>query len=711
MDTKDVYTRWRYRLIPDHLLGEVLTKDWIDNAVPLFFLVFAVALFGALLPNFVSVSGFTDMAGQLGEISLVTLGMTIVMLGGGIDLSVGSIFALSNFVMLALISKFDLSPLLAIPMVLLLCAMVGLINGMLVGYLRLRAFLTTLATLIVLRAIVDELVLNYARVVSSSISSSALWESMWDAKILGIPLAFAFAIVMAILCHLMLSRLRIGWHILAVGGSRRSAHNAGIPVRRVVCTTYVMSAVLAGMGGVLYAARLNSTGSDTGAGLEVMVLTAAVLGGISLGGGRGSSLKAMLGAFIVLIVINSLIRLDMPSGSTPLALGLILLVGVAVDIRWTKNRHKLMSRVYVSPTYLSLPTCPSTEPGSASPYALNDRLREVDAIGLEELDGPEDMILDSAGNLYTGSRHGDIIRFLAPDHRTSEVFAHIGGFPLGLAFDKEDSLHACVAGMGLYKVTQNREVIKLSDQTNRSLFSIIDDSRIRLADDLDIASDGRVFFSEATMRYEVQDWVVDALECRSNGRILCYDPRTGLTRTVLSKLIFPNGICMAWDGESLLLAETWACTIKRFWFGGTKKGRVEVVVSDLPGYPDNLNRASDGSFWCALAGMRSPVFDLTQRRPGFRKKMARLIAADEWIFPNVNTGCVIRFDLEGKVLESFWDLGGESHAQITSMREHQGYLYLGGINNNRIGKYRLRDADPKWTSQDSYWGMSAGGQK
>ena len=106
MDTKDVYTRWRYRLIPDHLLGEVLTKDWIDNAVPLFFLVFAVALFGALLPNFVSVSGFTDMAGQLGEISLVTLGMTIVMLGGGIDLSVGSIFALSNFVMLALISKF-----------------------------------------------------------------------------------------------------------------------------------------------------------------------------------------------------------------------------------------------------------------------------------------------------------------------------------------------------------------------------------------------------------------------------------------------------------------------------------------------------------------------------------------------------------------------------------------------------------------------------
>jgi ribose transport system permease protein len=704
MATADTYARLRYRLIPDHVLGEILEKDWIDNATPVFFLVVALAVFGTLLPNLLSEAGLADMAGQLGEISLVTLGMTVVMLGGGIDLSVGSVFALSNFISLTLVNKFEISPFLAIPCVLTVCAFVGFINGLLVGYLRLRAFLTTLATLIIVRAVVDELVLRFARVVSASSNSSSVWEYLWDGQILGIPFVYAFAVVMAIACHVMLSRMRIGWQILAVGGSRRSAYNAGISVKRVVCSTYVMSAVLTGLGGVLYAARLNSTGSDTGSGLEVVALTAAVLGGISLGGGRGTAVKAMLGAFIVLIVINSLMQLNMPSGSTPLVLGVILLIGVAVDVKWTKNRHKLTSRVYVSPTYLRLPDCPETAQGSDSPYALNDRLREVDAIGLGELDGPEDIIFDRAGNIYTGSRHGDIIRFFGPEHKVSEVFAHVGGFPLGLAFDKEDSLYVCISGMGLYKITQQREVIKLSDRTSRSLFSVIDDSRIKLADDLDIAPDGKVFFSEATIRYEVQDWIVDALESRTNGRILCYDPKTDQTKTVLSNLVFPNGICVNADGESLLFSETWACTVKRYWFDGPRKGRVEVLIKDLPGYPDNLNRASDGTIWCALAGMRSPVFDLTQRRPAFRRKMARLLSGDEWIFPNVNTGCVLRFDLEGRVLESLWDLGGQSHPQITSMREHKGYLYLGGISNNRIGRYRLQGMNRNWTSQESYWG-------
>ena len=438
--------------------------------------------------------------------------------------------------------------------------------------------------------------------------------------------------------------------------------------------------------------------------MEITVITAAVLGGISLGGGRGSVVKAMLGSVIVLIVSSSLINLGLPSGSTPFALGGILLLGVAIDIRWTKNRHKVLSRVYVSPTFLELPPCPSTQPDAMTSYARNDRLRAVEAIELGELDGPEDVILDSADNLYTGSRRGDIIRFSAPDYAKPEVFVHIGGFPLGLAMDREDALHVCVAGMGLYKVSRDREVTKLSDQTNRSMFSVIDDLRIRLADDLDIAPDGRVFFSEATIRYEVHDWVVDSLESRKNGRILCYDPRTRTTRTVLSGRIFPNGICMVGDGESFLFAETWACRVSRFWFDGPQNGRVEPVVPDLPGYPDNLNIASDGSFWCALAGMRSPVFDLAMRMPDFRRRMARNVASNEWMFPNVNTGCVVKFDLNGRIIESLWDLGGKSHPQITSMREHKGWLYLGGISNNRLGRYRLSNADPNWTSQEAYWG-------
>ncbi len=98
-----------------------------------------------------------------------------------------------------------------------------------------------------------------------------------------------------------------------------------------------------------------------------------------------------------------------------------------------------------------------------------------------------------------------------------------------------------------------------TDETNRSLYSVNDDSRLRLADDLDIADDGRIFFSEATMRYEMHEWPVDGLEARGNGRIICYDPNTNTTRTVLRGLKFPNGICIASDGQSILFAETLGC--------------------------------------------------------------------------------------------------------------------------------------------------------
>ncbi|WP_158814767.1 SMP-30/gluconolactonase/LRE family protein [Methylocapsa sp. S129] len=697
-------TRWRYRLVPDHVLGEILSKTWIDNAIPFAILLLTLAVFGTLIPGLVTLTGFAALYAELGELIFVVLGMSLVMLAGGIDLSVGSVFALANFLTLLLFNMLGWPIPVVIALALLCGGLVGLVNGFLVGYLRLRAFLTTLVTLIIVRSIVDMLILAYAVKVANPVATSPIWDFISFDTFHGLPVALIVALVVAAAAHLFLTRLRPGWRILAVGGSRRSAYNAGLPVRRTIATTYVMSGVLAAAGGVFYAARLNAAGSDTGVGLEVLALTAAVLGGNSLGGGRGSVAKALLGAITVLIVSSSLIRLSLPTGATSFALGVVLLAAVAIDVRWVKNRSKLLSRVYVSPTYLKLPPAPSTEAGSASLYAVNDRLHEVELIGLGELDGPEDTILDAADHLYTGSRHGDVVRFIAPDYRRQEIFAHIGGHPLGMAFDSEGNLIVCVAGMGLYKIAPDRVVSKLSDQTNRSLLSVIDDSRMRLADDLDIAPDGRIFFSEATIRFDMSEWMVDALEARGNGRIICYDPRDRSSRTVISKLLFANGICMANDGESFFFAETWGCRISRYWFTGGKAGRREIVIENLPGYPDNINRASDGNYWLALVGMRTPAFDLGLAMPNFRRRMAQRIASDEWLFPNMNTGCVVKFNEAGVIVDCLWDGRGINHPMITSMREHKGYLYLGGVSNNRIGRYRIPGADPDWTGVGSYWG-------
>ncbi|MGV3553417.1 ABC transporter permease [Rhizobium sp.] len=692
-------------MIPDHVVGEILAKNWIDTLIPVVMLAAVVGYFSFQMPGFLNGSNLADIGQIYGEYIIIVIGITFVMMAGGIDLSVGSTFALCNLAALALINYLQISLFVAIPAVMLVGGMVGLVNGILIGYLGLRAFLTTLVVLIIVRACVDQLLLQYGQIISRGFNASASWEFMAIGKVFGIPSSLVIAAVIALVGHLVLTRMKFGWHVMAVGGSRRSAYNAGIKVKRTVCSTYVLSGLLTGLAATFYAARLSSAGSDVGKGMEVTVLTAVVLGGISLGGGRGSVVKALLGTIIILLVQNTLIRMGLTSGTSSLILGGILLLAVAIDVRWLKNRHKLLARAYVSPTYFKLPPLPSTAEDSGSDYALNDKLHGARPIGLGTLDGPEDMIFDINDNMYCGSRHGDIIRLFAPDYQKWEVFAHIGGHPLGMAFDKAGNLYSCVGGMGLFRITPAGEVSKLSDETNRSLFSVIDDSRLRLADDLDIAPDGRVFFSEATIRYEMYDWVIDGLEARGNGRIICYDPKDGSSRTVLPNLQLPNGICVEKDGQSLLYAETWGCRITRWYFDGPKKGQREVIIENLPGYPDNINRASDGNYWCALCGMRSPVFDLALRMPDFRRRMVQKVGRDDWLYPNMNTGCVIKFDASGKILDVLWDRAGDNHPMITSIREHKGHLYLGGIYNNRVGRIAVEGADPNWTSLSAYWGQ------
>ncbi|MGB6252111.1 MAG: SMP-30/gluconolactonase/LRE family protein, partial [Bradyrhizobium sp.] len=642
-------------------------------------------------------------ASQAREIGFIGLGMGLVVVVGGIDLSVGSMFALTDFCALYLLDVQGWPVPAVIVATLVAGGLLGAINGLLIGYLRLRAFITTLITLIIYRSAFDLLIQRYSNDIASAFPNIPAWDFIGNGDVFGIPSVALVYLAVAVFGHIFMTRLRPGWHIMAIGGSRRSAYNSGIPVRRTIALCYVASGVLTGIGALFFAARLGTVGGDIGVGLEVIVLTATVLGGITLGGGKGSVVKSLVGVLVVLLVTNGLTTMNARGGVNRMALATILLTSAMIDIRWQKNRTRIISKVYVAPTYHALPPPPPTEIGGGGPFEQNDKLREVSLIGLGRIEAPEDVILDRNDVLYAGSRHGDIIRFFPPDYERMEVFAHIGGQPLGMAFDRQDNLYVCIGGMGLYRIAPDGSVEKATDETNRSLYSVNDDSRLRLADDLDITDDGLIFFSEATVRYEMDEWPVDGLEARGNGRIICYDTKTGTTHTVLRGLKFPNGVAVASDGQSILFAETFGCTIKRYWFAGPRKGTVETVMDNLPGYPDNINLASDGNYWLALVGMRSPSLDLAWKMPGFRRRMAKRVPVDEWLFPNINTGCVVKFNEQGKILESLWDLKGLNHPMITSMREHRGYLYLGGIANNRIGRFKLQDADPDFVQYDQRW--------
>ncbi|MCG6206103.1 SMP-30/gluconolactonase/LRE family protein [Rhodopseudomonas sp. HC1] len=704
---QETLVKFKSRYWPDHLLGEILSKRWTETAIPMIVLIVVAVALSRAIPGFLSPASLGDTARQAGEIGFVVLGIALVVIVGGIDLSVGSMFALCDFCALYCLNVLNW-PVPAVIVATIACgALLGSINGILIGYLRLRAFITTLITLIIFRSAYDLLLVGNSVKIASSMPDFPLWDFIGGGDVFGVPSVALLYVVIAIFGHIFLTRLRPGWHITAIGGSRRSAYNSGIPVRRTIALCYVASGALTAIGALFFAARLGTVGGDVGVGLEVTVLTATVLGGITLGGGKGSVAKALAGTLIVLLITNGLTTLSVRGGYNRMVLASILLVAAMIDIRWLKNRNRIISKVYVAPAYHYLPPPPSTEIGKGGPFEQNDKLRDVSLIGLGKIEAPEDVILDRHDNLYAGSRHGDIMKFHAPDYTRMEVFAHIGGQPLGMAFDRNDNLYCCIGGMGLYRITPDGKVEKATDETNRSLWSVNDDSRLRLADDLDMADDGRIFFSEATVRYEMDEWPVDGLEARGNGRIICYDPNTNTTRTVLRGLKFPNGIAIASDRQSILFAETFGCSIKRYWFDGPKSGKVEVVMDNLPGYPDNINLASDGNYWLALVGMRSPALDLAWRMPDFRRRMGKRLPVDEWLFPNINTGCVVKFNEQGQILESFWDLSGANHPMITSMREHRGHLYLGGIANNRIGRYKLEGADPNFVQYDKRWGKQA----
>ena len=179
--------RLRYRYWPDHWVGEILSKRWTETAVPVLLLLAVILVSGRLVDNFYSPGVLADTLRQAGAIGFVVLGLALVMIVGGIDLSVGSMFALTNFCALMLMQVLKWP----VPMVIvgtLVCgALLGAINGILIGYLQLRAFLTTLITLIIFRSIYEMLSLQYSTAIAGSPPDSAAWDFLGEGVFLGLP--------------------------------------------------------------------------------------------------------------------------------------------------------------------------------------------------------------------------------------------------------------------------------------------------------------------------------------------------------------------------------------------------------------------------------------------------------------------------------------------------------------------------------------------
>jgi ribose transport system permease protein len=684
---KDFVSRWErleemLRSLPGRdLATTLLSGKVIEGAVPVILLVIVVAWLGIFSTGFFAIGSLLVTVRLMGELGLVAIGMTIVVVVGGIDLSVGGIYALCNFVALYLMQNLQWQFAFALPAILMTGAVLGAFNGILIGYFRLRAFLTTLISLVIFRAGYAILVQDYGNAVTTQTSNDPIWSYLAYGNILGVPFPAWLCAGIAILVHFVLTRLRLGWRIMAIGGSRRAAYNAGVPVARTVLLCYVASGVLTGLSATFVAARLGDISWDVGLGLEIKIFTGIIAGGITLGGGKGTVTRGLLGLLVVLLLVNGLTAMSFTGGVISLALGLTLIVASLFEKIVSQGFENVRGMNKFLAEYLRLAPPPSVNfPGSA--WHLNDQLSAAEMIALGHIEGADDIIFDQHGDLYAGSRHGDIIRFYAPDFTRQDVVAHIGSAVLGLGFAADGVLYACAGEMGLYRIAMNGALERVADHTRRSRISLRDSGRLRVVDDLSIATDGRVFFSENN------SWT-DLFTADRSGRVLCYDPNTNQTNILIAGLRFPNGVCLGPDHQSLLIALTTECAVLRYWFEGTRKGQSEYILSNLPGHPGNINAASDGNYWMSIVAGRAPAIDLAWRMPGFRKRMALSLPREEWPAPQMNVGGALKFRADGAVLEVLWDSNGQAVSSVTSLREHMGYLYLSSGLNNRIGRYRL----------------------
>jgi ribose transport system permease protein len=289
-------------------------------------------------PNFLKSENLLNIANQIAVIAIIAIGMTMVIITGGIDLSVGSLIALSAVLAARFIRDFagGVSAsaggmVFACVTAAVLCGMAGAFSGLMITRFRIPPFIVTLAMMLVGSG------LAYTLADGQSIyqlPDSFIWLGR-GADLFGLPNAVVLMLVLYALAHVLMSRMKLGRYLYAVGGNSEAARLSGVPVPRVLMFAYIASALLAGLGGVIMASQLKSGSATYGNMYELYVIAAVVVGGTSLSGGEGKMPGTLIGAFTIAVIQNGMNLTNVESYTQKVVLGLVILGAVLLD----KIRH------------------------------------------------------------------------------------------------------------------------------------------------------------------------------------------------------------------------------------------------------------------------------------------------------------------------------------------------------------------------------------
>ncbi|MBI4659711.1 MAG: ABC transporter permease [Verrucomicrobia bacterium] len=295
-------------------------------------------------PSFLKMDNLLNIANQIAVIAIIAIGMTMVIITAGIDLSSGSLIALSAVVSTLLIRDFAgaenasaIGMLLSCLAGIALCGAVGCFSGFMVAVVGIPAFIATLGMMLVASGL--------AFIVAQGQSIYQVPDTfVWLGRgaNLAVPNAVLLMLALYALAHVMMSRMALGRYIYAVGGNPEAARLSGVPIKSVLIFVYTLSAMLAGVGGIVMASQLKSGAPTYGGMYELYVIAAVVVGGTSLSGGEGKVLGTLIGAFIIAVIQNGMNLTGVESYTQKVVLGLVILGAVLLDMlkrkRWNVKR-------------------------------------------------------------------------------------------------------------------------------------------------------------------------------------------------------------------------------------------------------------------------------------------------------------------------------------------------------------------------------------
>jgi len=311
-------------------------------------------------------------------------------------------------------------------------------------------------------------------------------------------------------------------------------------------------------------------------------------------------------------------------------------------------------------------------------YAYNEKLKGIQRLAAGVGEGPEGVNVDAIGRVYAGYRDGRVIQ-LSADGASYTEMANTGGRPLGITFGPNGGLVVADAKKGLLHL--GAAVTTLATEADGVPFRFTDD-----ADNTRL--DKNIYFTDASHKFGYGKYQLDLIEHGANGRLLEYNVTTQQTRVLLSGLHFANGVAVGPDDAYVLVNETGAYRILRYWLKGEKAGTHDVFIDNLPGFPDNLSYNNRDRFWVAIASPRDELLDALL--PGhllLRKVLARL---PSFLQPAPKKHAfVLGIGLDGKVVANLQYAGRDAYAPITSVREFGPWLYFGSLTYPAIGRLPL----------------------